>query len=109
METTGVELIAQERRRQIEKEGWSADHDSEHKDQSLAIAASIYAMPKSERRMKSVPNVLTERGFIEVPKKWPWHIEWWKPTPTNRIKELTKAGALIAAEIDRLLKEREKQ
>jgi hypothetical protein len=27
---------------------------------------------------------------------------WWKPTPSDRIRELTKAGALIAAEIDRL-------
>jgi hypothetical protein len=26
----------------------------------------------------------------------------WKPTPGNRIRELEKAGALIAAEIDRL-------
>ena len=27
-----------------------------------------------------------------------------KPTPDDRIRELTKAGALIAAEIDRLLR-----
>ena len=32
-----------------------------------------------------------------------WDDTWWKPTPDNRIKELIKAGALIAAEIDRLL------
>jgi hypothetical protein len=33
---------------------------------------------------------------------WPWDKGWWKPTPDNRIRELEKAGALIAAEIDRL-------
>ena len=33
---------------------------------------------------------------------WPWEANWWKPTPEDRIKELAKAGALIAAEIDRL-------
>ena len=34
---------------------------------------------------------------------WPWNESWWKPTPDNRIRDLEKAGALIAAEIDRLL------
>jgi hypothetical protein len=31
---------------------------------------------------------------------WPWDESWWKPG--DRIRELAKAGALIAAEIDRL-------
>jgi gamma-glutamylcyclotransferase (GGCT)/AIG2-like uncharacterized protein YtfP len=35
---------------------------------------------------------------------WPWDESAFKPSPDNRIKELTKAGALIAAEIDRLLR-----
>lgn len=35
-------------------------------------------------------------------KIWPWDKSWWKPTPDDRIRELIKAGALIAAEIDRL-------
>jgi hypothetical protein len=34
---------------------------------------------------------------------WSCPRNFWKPTPNDRIKELTKAGALIAAEIDRLL------
>lgn len=33
---------------------------------------------------------------------FPFSSVWWKPSPENRIKELAKAGALIAAEIDRL-------
>jgi hypothetical protein len=32
---------------------------------------------------------------------WPWDEKWWKPS-TNPIRNLVKAGALIAAEIDRL-------
>jgi hypothetical protein len=32
----------------------------------------------------------------------PWGESWWKPTPEDRVRELVKAGALIAAEIDRL-------
>lgn len=33
---------------------------------------------------------------------WPWDDKYWKPTPEDRIKELSKAGALIAAQIDYL-------
>jgi len=40
-----------------------------------------------------------------VPPIWPWEKSWWKPTPNDRVKELVKAGALIAAEIDRLLEQ----
>lgn len=87
----GVKLIAEERQRQIEKEGWTPEHDDQHTDEELAIAAACYVMPQE----------LRENGIV-TPLAWPWHPDWWKPTPNNRIRELTKAGALIAAEIDRL-------
>jgi hypothetical protein len=35
-----------------------------------------------------------------APEKWPWSLSWWKPK--GRIRNLERAGALIAAEIDRL-------
>ena len=37
-----------------------------------------------------------------APYLWPWRPSWWKPTPDDRVRELVKTGALIAAEIDRL-------
>jgi hypothetical protein len=37
-----------------------------------------------------------------LPGWWPWAERFWKPTPDDRVRELVKAGALIAAEIDRL-------
>lgn len=82
---TGVELIAQERHRQISEEGWTAEHDRQHCDGSLAIVGAWYALPPDNR--DGLP--------------WPWSPASCKPDP-NRIKELVKAGALIAAEIDRL-------
>lgn len=93
---TGIELITEERQRQIEKEGWTPEHDDEHEEQELATAAAIYAMPSALREYKNPYH------FVPTPKLWPWHEGWWKPTPENRIRELQKAGALIAAEIDRL-------
>jgi hypothetical protein len=44
-------------------------------------------------------------GDSGVPREWPWDSKWWKPG--ERIRELEKAGALIAAEIARLEVERE--
>ena len=37
---TGIELIAEERKRQIEEEGWTAEHDDQQTDGEIAEAAS---------------------------------------------------------------------
>lgn len=94
-ESNGVSLIASERGRQIEQEGWTADHDDQHADGELAIAAACYALAEHARSYG-------RHNVDELPVKWPWHEGWWKPTPDDRIRELAKAGALIAAEIDRI-------
>jgi hypothetical protein len=93
---TGIELIAEERARQISKEGWDAGHDDEHDEGELARAAACYALPYSIREWAG-RMAGTYRSNL-----WPWDSKWWKPCPDDRIRELTKAGALIAAEIDRL-------
>jgi len=96
---TGTELIAAERKRQIEEEGWTAEHDDdEHGDGELALAASCYAL--CSNKIAIVGNNAVIVDLIKL--LWPWDQKWWKPSPEDRIKELTKAGALIAAEIDRL-------
>jgi len=94
---TGIELISQERRRQIHYEGFKKDHDIKHGDDELALAAAVYAIPADKRH----------KGTLSVTKTyWPFELHWFKPdeegTYDGRIKELSKAGALIAAEIDRL-------
>ena len=97
MAKTGIEIIAEERQRQIEKDGWSPEHDDEHKDYELSKAAQQYTHTA----------ILVGKGFklnrrgIPVPYGWPWNREWWKPSE-DPIRNLAKAGALIAAEIDRL-------
>lgn len=99
---TGIDLIAEERLRQISVEGWTPQHDDTHTDNSLARAAACYAMPKDEReKYQSFTFSEPKRWY---PRWWPksWDVKFWKPTPRNRIKELVKAGALIAAEIDRI-------
>lgn len=92
--TGGAALIADERRRQIEVEDWTAEHDEQYTQDELVRAAMCYANPPHLRMSR-----LRRTG---EPLDWPW-AEWhWKPTPDDRVRELVKAGALIAAEIDRL-------
>lgn len=88
----GVALIAAERRRAIAS-GWTAEHDDLKTSGSLAEAGICYA---------ANPNHL---GIVD--DLWPWDIQYWNPTPDDRIQELAKAGQFIAAEIDRLLRARD--
>lgn len=84
-----LSLIGAERRRQIEVEGWSPEHDdAEHGNGELAMAAACYALPHDDDEP------------TDPPEFWPWAESWWKPG--DRVRELVKAGALIVAEIERL-------
>lgn len=89
---TGMELIAEERARQISVEGWTPKHDDQHDKADLARAAACYAVGD-----KNLQRPDEQDYWV-----WPWENKWWNPTPNDRVRELVKAGALIAAEIDRL-------
>ncbi len=93
-ESPSIALIAAERQRQVEAEGWTAKHDDRHVDAELARAAACYALPPDGGRD-------TRLG---LPVHWPFEARSWRPTPDDRVHELVKAGGLIAAEIDRLLR-----
>lgn len=96
-EISATDLIARERKRQIEK-GWTIKHDDAHNQQELPIVAACYALPPKERNRKIWDETLVEKLF-------PWIKRDWKPTPDDRIRELVRAGALIVAEIERLQRE----
>jgi hypothetical protein len=98
--STGVQLIASERHRQIHEEQFTPEHDQAHNDGDLASAAACYAMRGRDREERTYSQGDRARG--RCPKLWPWEGDAWKPTPNDRVRELVKAGALIAAEIDRL-------
>lgn len=100
----GIELITAERQRQIEVEGWTQEHDDKHTDRDLAAAGVAYAIFAS---LSDIRRTSRRAKFDDgIPSEWPWVPSWWKPGnddgTESRILELSKAGALIAAEIDRL-------
>jgi hypothetical protein len=94
----GSELIAAERQRQIDVEGWTESHDNDHEDCQLLDAAICYAGVAGSQ---ALDNDGGREAIEKLPEVWPWDRAWWKPSD-DPIRNLVKAGALIAAEIDRL-------
>lgn len=88
----GVRLIAAERQRQIMQEGWTPEHDDGHTRHQLADAAIAYII-------EAITTIPDPEGY--PPDVWPWGLSKWRPSG-DPIRNLLKAGALVAAEIDRL-------
>ncbi|HEY8839204.1 MAG TPA: hypothetical protein VIO80_00895 [Candidatus Dormibacteraeota bacterium] len=112
-DANGASLITLERYRQRDSEGWTAEHDDGHTLGEMAAAGACYALLSTRWRDSAILGSSLIRSVL-----WPWDAEWFKPsdypdppyTPNvhdeRRIRDLTKAGALIAAEIDRLQRRR---
>ena len=84
----GADLIREERRRQIEVEGYDTMHDRHHTPQVLCRAAVGYALHED-------PSKLVADAAANL---WPWAKDFWKPK--GQLRNLVRAGALIAAAID---------
>jgi hypothetical protein len=107
--TKAASDVLAERARQVKAEGWTPEHDDQHGDGSMALAAACYAMFASvsdeARAATDMPGELTTDGrsihgwgaWLEI---WPWTRSWWKPK--DRRRDLVRAAALLLAEIERL-------
>lgn len=51
---SGIELIADERQRQIEVEKWTPEHDSEHKTFELSGAAACYIAKNISKKLEDI-------------------------------------------------------
>lgn len=107
-EINGAVLIAIERRRQIEGEGYTPDHDDEHLDGALACAGASYAAEYGAMNSELSPRA---RSYMmaEALALWPFMPSERKPTPDDPLSQLIKAGAFIAAEIDSLIRKTERK
>lgn len=91
---TGIEQIKEERERQITEEGYTLEHDKMYNDpKDMVMAACIYASLGLDKNM--------DHEFIhDMEDAWPWDLKYFKPK--DQIRNLVRAGALIAAALDRL-------
>ena len=88
MATKGIKEITEERKKQIEKHGYTAEHDSIYNNDELIMCAIAY-----------LEGLVYGEHIAE--SLWPFdkkylHLE------DGKLGNLKKAGAFIAAEIDRM-------
>lgn len=97
---TGALLISQERERQQLIYGYGPYQDDMHRSGEMNDAAISYAMAAAKQaRGEPLRCLQTMESAGMIP--WPWEASYWKPSD-DPIRNLVRAGALIAAEIDRL-------
>lgn len=92
MRKTGIELIAEERHEQIEKHGFTLEHDLDCENNGGLANSALYLL-------------LNYCGYEN--NEWAFPTNWdkkWIEKFNNKgdVESLYIAGALIAAEIDRL-------
>ncbi len=114
MKKTGIELIQEERARQVAK-GYNEEHDDGESAFQLSTAAGHYIANAQNKNFKDHSHndgTALARFQIRNFETDKWSQEWpWKDKDGRKnadvMTSLIKAGALIAAEIDRLLKDQE--
>ena len=83
---TGIELIAQERKEQIEKHGRTIAQDKQHNRRNELILGTIALLEDKEDLFPfKWDRIVCRHMFLK-----------------GRVEQLAIAGALIAAEIDRI-------
>lgn len=82
--TQAAQDVLAERRRQVEAEGRTPEHDDRYPPGTMARAAGCYAT------INTYPT----------PTMWPWAPEWWKPRDDR--SNYVRAAALLIAELERL-------
>lgn len=93
MNKTGIELIAEERAKQLKK--WTPEHDAGHMYAEMATVAAALCVSGTDCTI-SDPSDFIEYGLDT------WGLV--EKNADNRVRQLQIAGALIAAEIDRIQK-----
>lgn len=82
--SAGAEAIRKERSRQVMSEGYDMKHDERHEPEKFIQAAVAY--------------LLSAVGNDEAAGEWPFDAEFFKPK--DKIRDMERAGALIAAGLD---------
>lgn len=98
----GMAMIARERLRHFAELDYTPQHDDEHVGGELWNAAHAYLSTIGSYDMGETAATIAK----DPPDYWPWAAEDWKPK--GAIEDLTRAGALIAAELTRRVRAKER-
>ena len=99
----GVGRIAMERNRQIKALKWTPEHDYQHVGGELAQMALVYIDP-DQHEMPWPREDWDQEDDDHGSEYFRRHlVDEAKGNRAKRVEHLVKAGALIAAEIDRLI------
>ena len=88
---TAIRNVINERMRQCQELGYTPEHDDQWANGELPVAAQCYLLGTD-----SIPAELIDAVC------WPFQHSHYKPE--NRLRDLTKAAALIVAEIERIMR-----
>ncbi len=104
--SVAVRDVLIERTRQVVLEGWTPQHDDQHRGGEMAKAGACYAQCAGIG-IAMAAGVETHYEFVAEYERascprplWPWEARWWKPKTPRR--DLVRAAALLIAEIERL-------
>lgn len=102
---TGIELVADERKRQIEIEGYTAEHDAQHNASELISAAIDYARSAVafaifEENGGETSFECVEHVIADIKKSFVWGRDAFKPK--SCLEDLKRSAALMVAAIDRI-------
>lgn len=87
----GCGLIAEERVRQQQTLGYEPEGDDHYTREELREAAMSHL---------AICDDGNDDDYV-LRHCWPWDVTFWKRGDDNKVRHLVKAGALVAAEIDR--------
>jgi hypothetical protein len=90
-----MQAVVAERFRQMEQEGWSTEHDDEHRHGDLARAGACYLL---EFALRKDDTQLARDLRPMIGRLWPWHREWWKPRKEEPRRDVVRGVALAIAE-----------
>ena len=90
-----IQEVAAERQRQIDKEGYSKQHDMDHDPGELSGAGAAYALNAACMLYPANGTAIDDPTLVGFPKDWEW-----KPKEPRR--DLIRAAALLVAEIERI-------
>lgn len=96
----GTQLIQDERKRQIEQEGWTPEHDDTHVLGEMLTAAACYR--SAAIAIKNGCTVSQARTTTEA--YWPWDGGSFK-IADEPVRNWVKSGALAMAERERLIRD----